>query len=679
MKITNRHNHSLTSAAVTSFFKPTLDVEQIFLEMFENGAGPSDALSSYRNHMSTQMEDAVEYLNCRADRSKMPDYDWVRHFYHSIFEAKYGSTKSADAIENLKNFIEKINVNYNEPVCKFSQVDDSQDFVVAIVTPIMQRILCTPLAGELMFVDSSGSVDKFGLRVFLLMTKLRAGGVPIGVLITTHETTCVIEAGLHLFLTFCNEESFGGRGTQGPMSILTDDSTSEIAALENVFPNARLFLCIFHVLQFVYRWLCNSESGVTAAGRNSVYHEVRKMVYAESFEKLEYIYNELLRNCKNGHVANYLKKLYNRREKWALVFRKNTLMRGSNTNNIVERGMRVLKENVLKRIKAQSPSQLVDFLINDYSEFYKEKLLSSALHGTCNKTTNKRKNGASISNYKFEDTDSESLVIVINLKKKTRYLINMDIGVCSCYVGLNGAYCKHQEFLHEQKNTFSHPLSVHTLPEEAKLELYRIATGLNTAPHGDFFKPLVQANDEPSVEVPDEPSDENMSFLDNLNSTADEVNASENTEDAESNETREEEEEENDEVSGRTFEEFKSNWNAIFDIIAQDPTTYVKGLESMNKHLKTMKHMPSTILPSLFSYNRNAGFLAKKRMRSTRRIGVNSAAIARRKPSKLAICSGLKDRRKRVSAVKGDHAAYTSERGRSARVPHSLQYRVENN
>lgn len=57
-------------------------------------------------------------------------------------------------------------------------------------------------------------------------------------------------------------EAFGGRGRRGPVCVMTDDSRSERAALSAIWPEARLLLCTFHVLQAVWRWLLDAKHGI---------------------------------------------------------------------------------------------------------------------------------------------------------------------------------------------------------------------------------------------------------------------------------------------------------------------------------------------------------------------------------------------------------------------------------
>ena len=58
---------------------------------------------------------------------------------------------------------------------------------VAAVTPLMARAHSLRVAGEMVFLDASGNMDRDNLRVFLLMTWSVAGGLPLGIIVTTSE------------------------------------------------------------------------------------------------------------------------------------------------------------------------------------------------------------------------------------------------------------------------------------------------------------------------------------------------------------------------------------------------------------------------------------------------------------------------------------------------------------
>ena len=65
---------------------------------------------------------------------------------------------------------------------------------VAICTPLMARVHQTvPQAGEMMFVDSSSSMDRYNLSTFILSTSHCGGGLPLGVMITSNEAAPTIQ------------------------------------------------------------------------------------------------------------------------------------------------------------------------------------------------------------------------------------------------------------------------------------------------------------------------------------------------------------------------------------------------------------------------------------------------------------------------------------------------------
>ena len=73
-----------------------------------------------------------------------------------------------------------------------------------------------PIVG-LRVVDAGGNVDRHNMRVFLLTTYSVAGGLPLGVLITTNEQSATtISRALDLYLTLLDESCFFRRGLAGP-------------------------------------------------------------------------------------------------------------------------------------------------------------------------------------------------------------------------------------------------------------------------------------------------------------------------------------------------------------------------------------------------------------------------------------------------------------------------------
>lgn len=104
-------------------------------------------------------------------------------------------------------------------------------------------------SGEILFIDASGNVDRYGCKVFLIYTDSCAGGLLICILILTSESSKIISLGLELWKKMLPQHALGGRGINGPKIFMSDDSAAERNALREAFPQSTLLLCIFHVLQ----------------------------------------------------------------------------------------------------------------------------------------------------------------------------------------------------------------------------------------------------------------------------------------------------------------------------------------------------------------------------------------------------------------------------------------------
>lgn len=170
-----------------------------------------------------------------------------------MYNEKYKIIRDV-GVENSKKFISEL----NEPTTiSFKELSgDEQNFVIVIVTLLMRRVSETNSAGEMIFVDCTRSADKFGLRVFSILTKVTgSGGIPISIVIITSKTTSIIQQSFEFFASFMNEKLFDSRVGTRPAIIMTDDSAAKVGALRTLFSKATMLLCSFHLLQACNRWI----------------------------------------------------------------------------------------------------------------------------------------------------------------------------------------------------------------------------------------------------------------------------------------------------------------------------------------------------------------------------------------------------------------------------------------
>ena len=622
LSINENHSHALHSADILHYRKPSEIVKSEFVELFNSGLAPAAAYNKFTENIESECGSYNEWIQRHCDRSQVPDLPWVYKFFSKKFEEKYGSQGSYEVVmNNLKTFLQD-----KEDFCRFKELKD--DFVIAICTALMQRISTLPTAGELVFLDATGGVDRFGFKVFPLIVNTKAGGCPIGVLITTSETITVISEALSLYLTFVNEHSFGGRGKRGPKCFITDDCEAEIVVLRNTFPEAILLLCIFHFMKAVYQWLRKSQNGVPGKDQLIVYDLIKKMVYAETEEVFHSHYlklSELPCTKENKKVKDYFSKEYAKRKQWALCYRYTTdvIVRGSYTNNYAERAMRIIKEEILNRRQALCPSQLVDYFTVAYDNRYKRSITDIAIDKNCNHLKRKSKlNDVEEFEKKYEVKELMANIYKV-LKKdlNVRYIVDAQVGCCSCYMGINGGLCKHIKFL-TLKLGLEHPLQYPTTAAEKK-NLYYIATGENMAeeffvgPH-DKIGPVSQ--DDFPTEVP--PISEN--------STHTEVLIEDGVPPAHSTDG----ENINQDSATLMTSHFFTNFRQEVDMFCEKFKGRVDVAEALNQAALELKKLrngtAANAISALKCFNRNLSY-RNLYMRNSKKIGINSVAIQRRK------------------------------------------------
>ena len=232
----------------------------------------------------------MKYKYIKIWRNKFVLFSW----YRKLFQTEFGESTGEGMLESLRDFISRYNLQVGSE-CMAMDVTSENKVVMAICTPLMRRVHEEiKHASELVFMDASSNMDRHGCSVFLLLTHSCVGGLPLGVLITTSESEMVIEAALKLYCSILPQSCFGGRGIQGPVLFMTDDSAAEQNAIRHVFPASQCLLCVFHVLQATWRWLWNGKNQIPKEQRPNHLQHLKRLVYAGTVEELEQLYQQSL-------------------------------------------------------------------------------------------------------------------------------------------------------------------------------------------------------------------------------------------------------------------------------------------------------------------------------------------------------------------------------------------------
>jgi len=444
------HNHPLQSAHTLSFRPVAPDTQEAFHGYFKAGHSAASARSMHEFMLLQEDEFEIKL----ADRAYNPSLQDVNHLLQQWRLLEMGPPNGEDLFERLAVEVAEYNEKHAEAGGKalFQRyTSGSTPLILAVCTPLMARAhKLLRQSGEYVFCDATANLDRHNLAVFTLSTSHCGGGVPLGVVITSDETRETLVKAFQVLNKVLPEDAFHGRTIERrPEIFLTDDSSTERAALQDIWPDSTLLLCIFHYLQSKWTWLWAGRNKVSKEDRAQLILPIRDLVYAKNEEELCERYQSLLQNkvaLKYSNFIQMIKSSWERRFEWALCYRQDLVTRGNHTNNYAEMGMRIIKEQVFTRVKAFNLVQMLHFLTKTLDSYYCRRLLSMA-HNRFDRHVAKRFQGldaTSVSRESISCIGPAQYEVLSRSQEGVAYIADTAIGVCSCPAGNNGRPCVHQ-------------------------------------------------------------------------------------------------------------------------------------------------------------------------------------------------------------------------------------------
>ena len=381
---------------------------------------------------------------------------------------------------------------------------------IVIVTPLMSRFL-SKLKGKVPhFVDSACGCDQTDTSITSFLAPSEAGAIPIAIMLHDSQSTESYATGFNMIKSVWDKKS-----KYEIACFVCDDSSSLHAALKITWPLVIILLCIFHVLQALWNWLFKAGNKIELQDRKLLINNFKNLVYAENINDFQTEYEKLIalpQAQKYDKFIKHVDHLYDRKEMWAFAYRKNILVRGHNTNNFAEASFRIFKDIILKRLKAFNIISLMNFITQNLEEHYSSKLLLF-VYDRERKPYLAYKTKLNLGE-KYLNLLEESIVVLDeNLYQLTSssntnksYTVDSTAGVCTCYAGSQGSFCKHQVAVHLKYN-IDFPNSP-LLSLEDKKELLFISQGVVNVDE-EFFKPMLKSpvkqvdNVESDIIIPD--------------------------------------------------------------------------------------------------------------------------------------------------------------------------------
>ncbi|XP_076050088.1 uncharacterized protein LOC143030765 [Oratosquilla oratoria] len=495
VKLKCTHNHPIRAADALKHRDVSEEVKQKFLDLFSKGYTPSKALELHKYDL--QLEHGDNYIFVCADRAITPDLQYCYRLYYQAFKKEYVKATGEFVMKELEKKIEEGTLGENR--IKLALVGpEKKQAALAIVTPLMQRVhKLIKHSGELVFIYASGNMDRQGCRVFLLLTHSCAGGLPLGVLITTSESTETVTEALALYNSLLDNSAFFGRGPKlGPELFMTDDSTSERQALSAIYPEATLLLCVCHLLQAFWRFLWEFKNGVRKEDRPHLFSLLKDMVYCSSVDELQAKFEAMENDetlAKYEKVQKHLEDVYARKSSWAVCYCDDLNVRNNNTNNYAEASMWIMKDQILERTKAYNVIQLVDFIVTRLEAYYERRIID-----VCNNRLDRVLQsrflpsvaaGCKINPDEIEQVDEDLYMVPSETDETVGYVVHLGQGVCSCKIGMTGGPCKHQYLVIKTYNAQSCWNFIPVNDPAMRMLLYKVATGCANVPD-DWFVSL---------------------------------------------------------------------------------------------------------------------------------------------------------------------------------------------
>lgn len=522
------------------------------------------------------------------------------------------------------------------------------------------------------------------------MTCSPAGGLPLGFVITSSESEKVLTQAFEALKNVLPDYAFGKRGKEkGPVLLMTDDADAEMNALKKVWPESKGLLCVWHVLNAVWRWLWLSDHKIKKEDRPYLLKKFRSVLYAKTSDAYEEIKVELLSDnicLKYPKFIQHLGKAYfSRKEKWAISVRNEEKLptHSTNTSNFIEASFRLTKDGQFNRTKAYNLPDLLDVLLDD-SVYYHKRLLDigngrfGAFKNTKSRYLLKE---STITAEKIFDIGEFNFIVESESSPDVFYHVNMRTGYCECKAGANCGPCKHKRAIatHRGIAEFS------VLPEvDAKMRgLYHYiadATVCKNTWYRDLENPDVIENISEFVETRTEANDI-VSFPVNLDIIEEN--------DGSDNESLDNESSDDD----LDLENFVTAIDAFKNKVKLSYTKDLKkGVKSFTKNLiKMTKGNINTLKQSLFNIGKDAtnAKRAGKKQKKGKLIPIQVTAKSRRQYKHRGRAVGVlgrrpKDQEQRMQMLVSntdDNVYHTlpNQKVSKSKGIHSLKNSVEKN
>ncbi|KAE8741686.1 hypothetical protein FOCC_FOCC012784 [Frankliniella occidentalis] len=653
--IKGQHNHPIENHESLQYLRVTEETKKIFYGYFNDNMGASEAKRLHEDTLRMREDWPIVQPNT----SLNPSDRQVTYLHELWRQSEFGADYGVDPLAKLK---EKADQYAKDGIMVHIDEDSNeggQNWAVLVVTPIMLRTHATKAAGEIIFVDSTASVESTESSTTVMLAATGAGAIPLGIFIHGSQTTsCYTKAFNLMKQNYPN--CFGGK--TNPEVFMTDYSNQEKDALSALWNESLQFLCHFHVAQAHWRWLMESKHDVSKDERRDLMTRFQGLMYAIDTETFEEAKDNFM-NCNHEKYIKHVDTWLEFKEEWVQMFRADILYRGHNTNNYAEATIRVLKDIILERTKAFNVTAMVNFIAVVWEAYFECKLLhfaygqKSGPYKKYERLTKKMPEGAA---ELIQKVDTDFYLVPNEKLVEASYEVDGRVGWCSCPAGRGGAFCKHQCLV--QKVYGGLFPNKPAIDAKSRYELGKLALGEKCPPFS-FFIGLKEKVTEESMETIENSTELHETFSNSDKTTT----PNENTTATESEITSENV----PEINVKLREDFNKELQRIHDLGQSSPEHNEIYEKAMTRLMKRLKRVHNPAQASLLMLSLSAS--AYKNTQRCGDINVQVTATSRRRPGVTRGCKRLKAGRPKGAEPPAKKAK------RAAKLPRNIASHIKAN
>ncbi|GFU11873.1 SWIM-type domain-containing protein [Nephila pilipes] len=470
------HNHPTNSADSLRFRPVSKEAEEKLINLYQIGHSPASALEMLK--IDLQIEHNSSYSKIISDRYHCPDKSFCYRLYYKHFGKDYAASSKKDIINLLNTKILDYNSDLGE-LCVCIGLCGT-DYAIAICTPLMKRAHSLLQSSSMVYIEaceSPGNKERAEHYVLLMVAHTAAGGVPLGAILCTSNSVSVLTLGFQLLKQLLPEHAFYCRNESGPYAFMIEDSESQRAALHSAWPESDIVICIFRVLQHMWRWLWDEKHNILKDHRLYLLYLTKTLLFASNETEIDEKYQALCADNISTLYPSYLQQanfLWEKKHMWGICFHRLLPLLGA--NNYYEAAVRALKDKVFEQTKSFNIVQILNYLVTRLDSYYRIKILD-IIHDKMTHILRSHYPDVVPShiNQEIKQVAGNYFLVPSENGDEKMHTVDLELNTCSCPIGTSGALCMHQYWIFLKVP--SEMFKVGFIDLELKQKLYIVATG----------------------------------------------------------------------------------------------------------------------------------------------------------------------------------------------------------